>query len=100
MKTEEGNRLIADFMANPTVNSPHLRSDWELEYHRSWSSLMPVVEKIESMGYKTVIMKASCSIYNSQYNVDPFERATKIEAIYNHVIDFILWHNSTTPQTK
>lgn len=100
---EAGNKLVAEFMTlqmHDTLSlakTPIKAYEWncnlysltELKFHYSWDWLMLVVEKIESLGYKTVIMKSTCSIYNSQYNVNPFEAESKIQAVYAHVVDFI-----------
>ena len=60
MKTEEGNKLIAEFMdcisiqnrRNDTVykNTPVIpHAHYELKFHSSWDWLMPVAEKIEKL---------------------------------------------------
>lgn len=78
-------------------DKPTKEQIWAIEslaFHSDWSWLMPVVEKIESMGCKVCLLGTHCTIYNAKYNVNPFEGATKIEAAYTHVIDFISWYNS------
>ena len=54
------NKLIAEFMGLEFSKGEYYRplynsGDWipqdELQYHISWDWLMPVVEKIESLGY-------------------------------------------------
>jgi hypothetical protein len=75
-----------------------------LEYHKSYDWLMPVVEKIESLNYKTSIISTLLLSGEMLYimaitdNDDDItywnERGnTKIEAVYNCVIAFIKWYN-------
>ena len=77
--------------------------DFELEFHSDWNWLMRVVEKIENLQDEN-----NCAIYNVQieqsfteiidnhtyetiiYNIDA---DSKIEAVYNTVIEFIKWYN-------
>ena len=77
--------------------------DFELEFHSDWNWLMSVVEKIENLQDEN-----NCAIYNVQieqsfteiidnhtsetiiYDIDA---DSKIEAVYNIVIEFIKWYN-------
>lgn len=105
--TEESNKVIAQFMANHAVNSPHLKEGWELEYDRSWSSLMPVVEKIEgNVAFEVSIANCTCTISApDEHQKDAFtnvisdvcypEAKSKIEAVYIAVCRFILWYNTS-----
>ena len=54
---EKDNKLIAEFMQKGSegfglydYNGKHYKL-YELKYHTSWDWLMPVIEKIESLGY-------------------------------------------------
>ena len=78
--------------------------DFELEFHSDWNWLMSVVEKIENLQDEN-----NCAIYNMQieqsfteiidnhtsetiiYDIDA---DSKIEAVYNTVIEFIKWYNN------
>ena len=64
----------------------------ELQYHKSWDWLMPVVEKIEQTndGCTLVIIEDErCHIDNQKgFEIDSVGH-TKIEAVYNAVIKFI-----------
>ncbi len=64
----------------------------ELQYHKSWDWLMPVVEKIEQTndGCTLVIIEDErCYIDNQKgFEIDSVGH-TKIEAVYNAVIKFI-----------
>lgn len=69
----------------------------DLKFHSDWNWLMEVVEKIESLGYQVVIEKNNCNIVNWEYTqvIDPkfysrvVRSATKIEAVYSAVVEFI-----------
>ncbi len=109
MKTE--NELIAEFMGfvdggsywATTGESPYVVIDGTTTYHRlypsqlqfdtSWDWLMPVVEKIERFGNRCEIGITKCKIYSADYTREPFYAATKIQAVYDHVVDFIKWYN-------
>lgn len=82
----------------------------ENKFNNSWDWLMPVVEKIESMGFWTKIgghtsfgkqykqccikkqAKDSDSGYVYEYEGDWCE--SKIESTFIAVVEFIKWHNS------
>ncbi len=122
----ENNKLIAEFM------EPHYKREYgivnfterpsisiqsssfhvdELEYHKSWDWLMPVVEKIEStqlpspsmIPVQIGIQGKSCRIFKGEWHdsIEGFisvvsyegnkEQYTKIEAAYFAVIKFIQW---------
>lgn len=108
----EKNRLIAEFMGakvnGPCVNypQPHFKiklwSDTELEYHTSWDWLMPVVEKIESLGYRVsierwlvqILEESSTDIFGLINAMAEKETDTKINLTVKAVIDFIQWYNT------
>ena len=103
----KNNRLIADFMGNHKMIP--------LRYDSSWSELMPVVEKIESMmnnkhglslltvhiiGRATSIHTTGACSYNGTnlyeriklHHVRTFGK-TKIEGCHMAVVEFIKLHN-------
>lgn len=100
------NILIANFMNwvhhEDAIYDRHEMKN--LKYHESWDALMPVVEKIESLAgdighFNVDISECCCRIY--QYGYKPkFKttdgRFTKIEAVYNVIVQFILWYNNQT----
>ncbi len=129
----EGNKLIAMFMGwkdviNHTL-SPDISTGFKNEYprftspcgtqslsyyyedfsevllyHNSWSWLMPVVEKIESIGQTYVEFgKKHCRIQPILYNakkdcmewqiLHETQCATKIESVYTAITSFITWYN-------
>src|SRR5690606_37574273 len=113
MKTD--NELIAEFMGftccdtgqdrfwNPPSQPQATINDWEyhtnhLDYFRtSWDWLMPVVEKIESLGYTVEIASSDYQIRKTgdteafifHYGPD----RPKIKAVYEAVVEFIKWYN-------
>lgn len=111
----ENNKLIAEFMGyidngcsedgfliNPITNYDEDIS--ELKYEVSWERLMPVIEKIEILGYVTEISgnreRSFASIGIENTNEYPsrigygMEFLKKIDATYYAVIQFINWYNS------
>jgi hypothetical protein len=94
MNTIEGNKLIAEFHRgkyNP--NAIYL-------YHDRWDELMPVVEKIESLGYSVNILRDDCSIYDnsfkhtgSGFRISIKNTNDKIKSVLQAVIQFIEWYN-------
>ena len=118
-KTEEGNKLFAGFMEietktyedRPTVtrwrycNSMLFITD--LKYHSSFDWLMPVVEKIQTLGYTVSIWCEGdardnwiwnyCNIFDKDENliIGGVHDRSKIKAIYESVESFIKWYNQT-----
>lgn len=111
----DGNKLIMIFMGGlvgsstkyPTgeyvIHSIHLNekqvNDFEnqVRYHTSFDWIMPVVEKIESLGYTVIIHHGSCYIQCNQTNriintAEKFE--TKIASIWQAITSFIQYYNS------
>lgn len=121
----EGNKLIELFYSGRTLSTdgtffgrkqgmPKQYENWydivsvgDLKYHSSWDWLMPVVEKIETLGYHT---KISCdefgswtqihyrlSLANTTETKAVNQHGTKIENTWKSVIQFITWHNTQNP---
>jgi hypothetical protein len=118
-----GNKLIAEFI-HPNIiwdyeprKLPYeghdriknwlqlnLKSGWvnQLEYHKSWDWLMPVVEKIEETNFIKIVGKY-CGINKTSANsfnnwvategVSFTNPKSKIESTYKAVVKFIKWHN-------
>lgn len=126
---QDGNELIARFMeVNSEVrkytNNPddkgvllffypiantkqaYLKSVEEMQYHFNWSWLMPVVYKIESMGYQINIVENTCCITDTEgyYKEGTFDwvgmesisirEDNKLHSVYEAIIQFILWYNT------
>lgn len=107
MDTTENNILIAEFMdtrKRGTYNYFYyipafervFNSD-ELKFNSSWDWLIPVVEKIESLGFRIEIVKHICRLkINDNINIVFSENMTKIESVYFTVIEFIKWYNENS----
>lgn len=100
------NKLIADFMDLETPDGVYYeyltkeghRSELThfmlLEYHTSWNWLMPVVEKIESLGYEFFIVEDRVKIaHNTDHSIGTVINFTlggsKKDATYEGVVKFI-----------
>ena len=119
--TEENNRLIAIFMGmNQGIpTDTRWKNDWfeELKpdgndfqsgrrheyllFHTSWDWLIPVVEKIESLGYTVNISRITTSISEMVNEETMFswvcgDISKKLEITYNTVVQFIEWYNEQT----
>ena len=91
MKTD--NELIAEFMG---YSEEAQRTDlWCSDFHENWSALMPVVEKIETLGFSTRILDVGMGI-EGELVIERFGK-TKIEGTYKTVIEFIKWYNAQKP---
>lgn len=81
----------------------------ELEYDTSWDRLMPVVDKIEQLGFNSDLkytdwrpahkqewclkFYGARDRYSNPFN---FSTESKIDAVFKAVVDFIKWHNVNT----
>lgn len=117
---DQQNEVIALFMGGKPVqhNRRYRYITWpnwhatpvqELNYHKDWSRLMPVVEKIESIhddfhGYFGVHINSNgCTIQGTKFNTNPGKEhyayfndvthETKILATHYMVYQFIQWLN-------
>ena len=117
MKKEEGNLLIAKFMDAEFFENNILRLPGhpaclssELIYDTSWDSLMPVVEKINTLGIDdfgepNFIIHAEkvfvCNNDNTEYFVSYTSKDDKlINAVWLTVIEFIKFLSKTIKQNK
>src|SRR5690349_7440941 len=110
----ENDILIAKFMgfeiACADTSEPcimGMQNAWTpMKYHSSWDWLMPVVEKIENDSiYKIRIEGSVVSINNTDilhsFGGDFFKTSnSKIEALYNAVIEFIKWYNENAAKKE
>jgi len=127
METVEGNKIIAEFMElkfkdqdkifvrNDRWGNEEFRpfNETDLQYHESWSWLMPVVEKIQKLGYNVYIRMQPPQIKlcftetiiddnaNSPTVIwDGELEASAIESVYKAVVQFIQYYNSQTPNNE
>ncbi len=108
MKTE--NKLIAEFMGMEeerhsdgrylfTTDLEELkgidtRFTEELYFHISWDWLMPVVSKIESLGYVFTIQGGKAEYGEMISETQCFIAEGKLSSTYNAVVDFINEYNN------
>lgn len=111
-KKDKGNTLLAIFMGM-AYNNKKLYSGWyknnmricdrtALKYQTSWDWLMPVLDKIESLGYYTEINKkinGNSHIHIHDPNVRLYDfhisisDKKKIKAIWLACVTFVDWYN-------
>lgn len=126
MEYTETNKLIAEFMGGTylPISEHYILPDMvsylpeDMQYHTSWDWLMPVVERIEGLGYCVQIasepyyndekdtfernrLQQVCRItkgYVQKINSASFDREDKrdckLTATYTAVVQFITWYNS------
>ena len=92
------NKLIAEFMGlKPCDDREQYQSSIytnvvaDLKYHTSWDWLMPVVDKIESIGFEFQILKGTCLIQDEDSTETLVETYShnKQKATYKAVTEFI-----------
>lgn len=101
MKTEETNKLIAEFLGWETlsnwgylnINNGESHEIENLKFHSDWNWLMEVVEKIESLGYLVEIRENVCFIKTSEQDYFSELEETKLQAVYRACVKFIKWYN-------
>jgi hypothetical protein len=93
------NELIAEFMRNEAINSPHIIKP---EYHTSWDLIMPVVAKIDKLYHKAFppndefinkILDHEWPIDDQYINVVALPLSSTIDEAYAAVVNFINWYN-------
>jgi hypothetical protein len=121
MNTTENNKLIAEFMGlhkfgnkktsdtyhhdipdyrlldKGLVNPAHHYTPDQMKYHSSWDWLMPVVEKIEDIGFEFFIVENRSKVcHNTDKSIDVLsylEGGNKLDITYQTVVEFIKWYN-------
>ncbi|MCP3682376.1 MAG: hypothetical protein GY861_06760 [bacterium] len=107
MNTQENNKLIAEFMGmqhtdigwydnEETLQLQNNTFD-ELQFYESWDWLMPVVEKIENLGYEFFIVENRVEVsHNTDHSIETIIDLTsrsKRDATYDAVVEFINQYN-------
>ena len=89
--------MVSEFMGEKWIESRNSNSDTSLPFDTSWDWLMPVVKKIESLGFVVEITSIFCYIYKKpakyNYHVN-MVGDDKIDATLKAVVEFIKWYNS------
>ena len=124
---ETNNKIIAEFMGAKLTKDlkimyPVYEGDSSyvknLKYRSDWNWLMEVVEKIESLGYRTLtenecfmITKSKLSsfdvrskddydtIFSDNYEINHYGGSKK-ENVYNACVEFIKWYNENSAKEK
>jgi hypothetical protein len=117
LSVEEGNKLIAEFMGisvferygdvrtYPSGSTVSKR----VQYHKSWDWLMPIVEKIEKEHQAEFIIASQVEEKDGEVTwyqdaainlwTDEGQRyfetssSSKIQSVWDIIIQFIQWHN-------
>lgn len=115
---EENNILITEFMGYEwdKTNEVLKQNNFVIQrsipnYNSDWNYLMPVVEKIESLGFYVSIRSNKYSNGNTITTIENNNEAwvagnfqqiqitennlkiSKIQSVYNTVVEFINWYN-------
>ena len=97
--TTEPDVLERDLLKAGTVESMH--------YHDDWLWLMPVLDKIELLGFNTIVVCRArvgyhiCHIHNYSDLSDAisFKSDNKLTTVYNCILKFITWYNARDNQS-
>ncbi len=88
IKTSEEDRLLV---------SGFMGEEYPVEVDFNW--LMPVVEKIEKLGYPISMQPHGCQIYDKGDSmiIDADFNWTRLENAWDGIVSFIKWYNNQTP---
>ena len=88
METTENNKLITEFMdgKHPLAKVTH---EAHHNYDTSWDWLMPVVQKIESLGYVFTIQGGKAEYNEMTSKPKIFIAKDKMSSTYKAVVKFI-----------
>ena len=107
--TTESNKIIAAFIGfklyehfGAFMTESGNVQFYKAKYHKSWDWLMPVIDKIESLGYGTELYCSkrdgyffSIGKYGSTTALHDSQSESRIECVYNAVVEFITEYNKT-----
>ena len=101
-----------------STNAEDLYRFLRYNYNTDWNRLMQVVEKIESLGYRTLtengcfmITKSKLNsfdvrskddyntIFSDNYEINHYGGSKK-ENVYNACVEFVKWHNENSAKEK
>ena len=69
-----------------------MNEEYPINIDFNW--LMPVVEKIESLGHGVTVYRKGCHINDiGLRSTNGFNHSSKIEQTYKAVVEFIKWYN-------
>jgi hypothetical protein len=103
IEVPESLRAWLPFMSHKGYFSTTIFKPFEAKFHTSWDWLMPVVEKIEDLQdgeggdairshlYDFEVRRISCMVHGADIEVS--DASSKIEAVYQAVVEFIIWYN-------
>ena len=98
------NKLIAEFMGYEIIYRPNSNgfieiSDTELcdvddlEYHKSWDWLMPVLKKIDSYACEEMDFSDYDDYRNKYVFIHNISLHNDIREVYNQIVEFIKTYN-------
>ena len=109
MNTQENNKMIAEFWGMVSENNGEMYYDDDenlfpptskdkLKFNKDWNWLMPVVEKIESLGYEFFFVEDRVMVsHNTDHSIETIIDLTfggnKRDATYQGVVEFINEYN-------
>lgn len=91
----KNDKLIARFMKANKRILEYATSVSGYNYYSSWDKLMPVVEKIEGLGFEVLIGRISCNINKVLDRENPIasfvcgDISKKREIVYSAIIEFL-----------
>lgn len=76
-------------------NNVHAEDYEGLPFYNDWNELMPVVEKIQSLGFKFIIGDQNrVTVYNKDYDWrNGHTSDSLITCVWHGVVSFIKWYN-------
>jgi len=72
----------------------------EYKYHTSWDWLMPVVQKVESLGYVFTIQGGKAEYGEMISETQSFIAKDKLSSTYQAVVEFIKAYNDEAPTNE
>ena len=98
-KTKEQDGLMFYYSKDSSPDTYRNLSSAAIKYHSSWDWLMPLVEKIEELNVTEsffIIEDKTCILWLTDTKDICQRSSSKIESVYNTVVEFIKWHKTLT----